>query len=176
MQKAVSTLSACPDRTYITTFVLILSFRIQLHHQIHRENLSNPISIMLLNTATLSLATLSTVVGAQILAEFVPNKRTVLPSGGWSLSSFNGGCPFDAPQCGATWCCPTSLTCVPTGSGDVAEVCCPACEWLFNLQFHFFLKFLFFPIHSQFHSQSTADLYTTIMDVHSSITQQLFRT
>ena len=81
---------------------------------------------MLLNIPVLALATFSTATSAQILAEFVPYKRTEAPAGGWSLSLQT--CPSGVPKCGAQWCCPTGLTCIETGGADTAEVCCPGCE------------------------------------------------
>jgi len=59
-------------------------------------------------------------------AQLVPqdfSKRSVNGGGGWALSE--SGCPVDAPQCGSSWCCPNSLTCIETGSSGIAEACCP---------------------------------------------------
>lgn len=86
-------------------------------------------STIMLSTIIL-LAALSTSAIASLngRAEFVPQifERTSRPAGGWSLSlSTQESCPTDAPACGSAWCCPASLTCVPTSDADIAEACCP---------------------------------------------------
>src|SRR5271156_2978878 len=80
--------------------------------------------------ATILLLAVTTVgINAARLAAFVPrdlSARTVNPVGGWSLAQTTAAtCPADAPQCGAQWCCPGTLTCIHTANEDIGEVCCP---------------------------------------------------
>ena len=91
-------------------------------------------SIIMLSSYTFLLAALSTTVITNLSsgAEFVPQifDRTTRPAGGWSLSTNSQEqCPSGVPQCGASWCCPASLTCVTTGDADIAEACCPGCKF-----------------------------------------------
>jgi hypothetical protein len=50
-------------------------------------------------------------------------KGDVNSAGGWSLSQ--ASCLADALECGGFWRCPSSLTCVWTGTSDITEACCP---------------------------------------------------
>lgn len=88
---------------------------------------------MLRKTTILLLVESTVSINAANLAAFVPrdldldlNARTVNIGGGWSLSQTSAAtCPATAPQCGAAWCCPGTLSCIHTGSEDIGEVCCP---------------------------------------------------
>lgn len=69
------------------------------------------------------------IVAAMDLGDLIPQKvgaRSALAGGGWSLSSLS--CPSDAPLCGASWCCPSSHTCIHTAHGMSSNVCCPGSE------------------------------------------------
>jgi len=48
--------------------------------------------------------------------------RGVRNTGGWPLAETS--CPADTTDCGFQ-CCPNSLSCIATGSRDLAEACCP---------------------------------------------------
>ena len=79
-------------------------------------------------TTVLLLAAVSAVSAAQ-LAQLVPvdlSKRAVHSGGGWGLST--SSCPVSTAICG-DWCCPTSLTCVSTPGGIIADVCCEGSEY-----------------------------------------------
>jgi hypothetical protein len=84
---------------------------------------------MFAKATILLIAATTAGINAAHLADFVPNNlnaRTVNPVGGWSLAQTAAAtCPADAPQCGAQWCCPSSLTCIHTANEDIGEVCCP---------------------------------------------------
>jgi len=80
---------------------------------------------MLLIKTTLTAWALGIAINAQLLADRILNKRTALSAGGWALTAPAGSCPASATSCDSGWCCPSSLTCTESDSGDISSLCCP---------------------------------------------------
>jgi hypothetical protein len=80
----------------------------------------------LLVAALLSASAFAT---SQNLAQRIPQivYRGTHLSGGWSLSlaSADDVCPANSSACGASYCCPSALSCVIAESENRAEACCP---------------------------------------------------